>query len=48
MKTIVLATVAIFGLAGVAAAADMYVKAPPPAPVVGKAPLGKGPVVTRG
>jgi hypothetical protein len=57
MKTIVLATVAIFGLAGVAAAADMYVKAPPPpavgkAPIgkapIGKAPLGKGPVVTRG
>ena len=52
MKTIILATVAIFGLAGVAAAADMYVKAPPPAPVgkapIGKAPLGKGPVVTRG
>jgi hypothetical protein len=57
MKTIVLATVAILGLAGVAGAADMYVKAPPPAPVgkapigkapIGKAPLGKGPVVTRG
>jgi hypothetical protein len=60
MKTLVLATVAIFGLAGVAAAADMYVKAPPPAPApvvgkapigkapIGKAPLGKGPVVTRG
>ena len=57
MKTIILATVAIFGLAGVAAAADMYVKAPTPAPVgkapigkapIGKAPLGKGPVVTRG
>jgi hypothetical protein len=58
MKTIVLASLAVFGLAGVAAAADMYVKAPPPAPVVGKAPigkapigkapLGKGPVVTRG
>jgi hypothetical protein len=57
MKTIIVATVAIFGLAGVAAAADMYVKAPPPAPVgkapigkapIGKAPLGKGPVVTRG
>jgi len=57
MKTIILATVAILGLAGVAGAADMYVKAPPPAPVgkapigkapIGKAPLGKGPVVTRG
>jgi hypothetical protein len=56
MKTIILAAVAIFGLAGVAAAADMYVKAPPPAvgkaPIgkapIGKAPLGKGPVVTRG
>ena len=45
MKTLVLATVAIFGLAGVAAAADMYVKAPPaPAPVVGKAPIGKAPI----
>jgi hypothetical protein len=58
MKTIIVATVALFSLAGVAAAADMYVKAPPPpAPVgkapigkapIGKAPLGKGPVVTRG
>ena len=57
MKTIVLATVAILALAGAASAADMYVKAPPPAPVgkapigkapIGKIPLGKGPVVTRG
>ena len=49
MKTLVLATIASFAVLGVAQAADMYVKAPPaPAPVVGKAPLGKGPVVTRG
>jgi hypothetical protein len=58
MKTLVLATIATFAVLGVASAADMYVKAPPPAPVVGKAPigkapigkapLGKGPVVTRG
>jgi hypothetical protein len=53
----VLATIASFALLGVASAADMYVKAPPPAPVgkapigkapIGKIPLGKGPVVTRG
>jgi len=48
MKTIIVATVAIFGLAGVAAAADMYVKAPIGKAPIGKAPLGKGPVVTRG
>jgi hypothetical protein len=57
MKTLVLATIASFAVLGVASAADMYVKAPPPpvvgkAPIgkapIGKAPLGKGPVVTRG
>ena len=60
MKTLVLATIASFAVLGVAQAADMYVKVPPPAPApvvgkapigkapIGKAPLGKGPVVTRG
>lgn len=52
MKTIVIVTALIFGVAGVAVAADLPVRQPPPPqPVVGigkypigKAPIGKAPI----
>jgi hypothetical protein len=48
MKTFVIVTASIFGVAGAAVAADLPVRqpAPPPAvaPVVGKMPIGKAPI----
>jgi hypothetical protein len=43
MTKLVLAVVATFALAGVASAADLPRKEPPPAAAVGKAPIGKLP-----
>jgi hypothetical protein len=56
MKTLLIVTASIFGVAGAAVAADLPVRQPPPPqPVVGvgkypigKAPLGKAPVVAPG
>jgi hypothetical protein len=48
MKTFVIVTASIFGVASAAVAADLPVRqpAPPPAvaPVVGKMPIGKAPI----
>jgi hypothetical protein len=45
MKTFVIVTASILGVAGAAVAADLPVhQPPPPQPVVGKAPIGKGPI----
>jgi hypothetical protein len=45
MKTFVIVTASILGVAGAAVAADLPVRQPPPpTPVVGKAPIGKGPI----
>ena len=45
MKKFVIVIASTFGVAGVAAAADIPVRQPaPPTPVVGKAPIGKGPI----
>jgi hypothetical protein len=43
MTKLVLAVVATFALAGVASAADLPRKEPPPPAAVGKAPIGKLP-----
>ena len=49
MKHVVLAAAAGLAFTSAAIAADMpTVQPPPPTPVVGKAPIGKGPVVARG
>ena len=39
MKKILLASVALFGLAGAASAADLPARAAPPAPVIAAAPI---------
>ena len=45
MKKFVIVMVSTLGVAGVAVAADIPVRQPPPpTPVVGKAPIGKGPI----
>ena len=45
MKKFVIVTASILGVAGVAVAADLPVRQPPPpTPVVGKAPVGKAPI----
>jgi len=55
MKKFVIVMISTAGVAGAAVAADMPIRQPPPpTPVVGKAPIGKGPmvapppIVTRG
>ncbi len=45
MKKFVIVMVSTLGVAGVAVAADIpFRQPPPPTPVVGKAPIGKGPI----
>ena len=45
MKQFVIVMASTLGVAGIAAAADLPVRQPPPpTPVVGKAPIGKGPI----
>lgn len=45
MKKVLVVAASIFGAAGVAAAADLPVRQPPPpTPVIGKAPIGKAPI----
>ena len=45
MKQFVIVMASTLGVAGVAAAADLPVRQPPPpVPVVGKAPIGKAPI----
>ncbi|MBM1175393.1 porin family protein, partial [Microvirga arabica] len=39
MKKILLASVALFGFAGAAAAADLPVRSAPPAPIIAAAPI---------
>ena len=49
MKNILLVTASTLAFVGAAVAADLPVRQPPPpTPYVGKAPIGKGPVVARG
>jgi hypothetical protein len=54
MKQLLLVTASTLALVGVAAAADLPTRQPPPpTPVVGKAPIGKAPIgkapiVTKG